>query len=321
MVEMSWARAEPSEGTFDSAYLDAVRGQISALRAAGLKVVLNYGLHHAPTWLLAKPNARFVNQAGQTYTGSDEANLIFATALRSHAEAYTTKVFSTLGTDFVAVRAGGGHWGELQYPAVVDATTGKIRNDYWAFDGAAAVSNPVPGWRPGANSPNGEARKFLTWYLDHLAEYQNWQIASIRRSGYSGTIGVLYASWGMRAGDFDKAVSTNLSGTSSPEINGEVQRGYDHARLAAALTDRNIALWGTWAEKVGTLSWLSSLAKPRGLGLMGENSGSDTSDKMAATKTEAVMYGASLMMWIRASELYCGCGYATIEDFNRVAAS
>ena len=64
----------------------------------------------------------------------------------------------------------------------------------------------------------------------------------------------------------------------------------------------------------------TTFAKPRGLGLMGENSGSDTTDKMAATKSEATTYGASLILWIRASELYCGCGYATIDDFNRVAA-
>src|SRR2546423_15025651 len=81
LVEMSWARAEPQDGMWDESYFQSVRDQISAMRILGFRIVLNFGMHHAPAWLLAKPNARFVDQYGAPYTASDEANLVFARAL------------------------------------------------------------------------------------------------------------------------------------------------------------------------------------------------------------------------------------------------
>lgn len=321
LVEMRWASAEPTEGAFSTSYFAAKRDEIARYRAAGFRVVLNYGMHHAPAWLLAKPNARFVQQAGLVYAASDEPNLVFATELRPYAERYTARVFAELGTDFAAVRVGGGHWGELTYPQLF-GSDGRLINNYWAFDGAAARTNPVPGWKPGMPSPAAEASRFLAWYLDRLTAFQNWQIATVRAS-FAGPIAVLYASWGMRSGDFDRAVATNLAGTSSPEINGEVQRGFDHARHVAAITDRGAVVWGTYGERVGTVSWLSSLAAPRGLALMAENSGSDGPAAMDAAMAEARRYGLRLFMWIRASEAYCSCnGYATIADYEtRIASS
>src|SRR5439155_24884106 len=104
------------------------------------------------------------DQNANVYTGSDEPNLVWATEYRSLAAAYTAKVFNELGSDFYAVRVGGGHWGELTYPATF-GSNGRVKNSYWAFDADAARSDPVPGWKPGQASPNGEASKFLNWYL------------------------------------------------------------------------------------------------------------------------------------------------------------
>lgn len=117
-----------------------------------------------------------------------------------------------------------------------------------------------------------QAGKFLSWYLNSLAIYQNWQIASLRLAGFPGRVAVLYPSWGMRAGDFERAVATNLAGTSSPEINGEVQRGYDARRQIAALKDPNVVVYGTWAENIDTMSYLAGLASAKGLPTMGETS-------------------------------------------------
>ena len=82
VLEMSWANAEPTDNSFNASYFQSLRNRLAAYRAAGFQVVLNMGMHHAPPWLLAKPNARFVNQDGIRYTASDEPNLIFATTLR-----------------------------------------------------------------------------------------------------------------------------------------------------------------------------------------------------------------------------------------------
>lgn len=320
VIEMEWAEAEPAEGSFSSSYFSRQRDLARSLRAQGYKVVLNFGMHHAPDWLLSRPNARFVNQHGRTYTDSNEPNLVWETGLRPAGERYTARVFQELGTDFYAVRVGGGHWGELTYPQIFRAD-GRLENYYWAYDAAASRTNPVPGWKPGMASPNGEARRFANWYMNGLTSYQNWQISTLRKS-YPGTIAVLYASWGLRDGDFERAVATNLNGTSSSEINGEMQRGFDHGRHIAAITDPNIAVWGTWAEREGTLSWLAGLADAKGFKKMAENSGQDNAVIMADAVKHARKHNLEAFLWIRASEAYCRCnGYATIDDYQRLIAA
>jgi hypothetical protein len=320
-LPMSWRDAEPDRDRWNEAYFAAKRLELERLRADGFRVVLNYGIEHAPSWMLDRPGGRFVNQSGEVYRGSDEPNLVWAgRGSRRQAREYTAKVFRALGTDFLAVRVGGGHWGELTYPTV-PGPNGRPQNDYWAFDERALAQDPVPAWRPCRPSPRRQASRFLHWYLDSLTRYQNRQISWVRRGGFDGTIAVLYPSWGMREGDFDAAVSTDLCGTSPAEINGEVQRGFDHARHIAGLRDPNIAVWGTWAEKEGTISWLAGLARAAGLTMMGENSGSDDPTEMAAAVDAARRFGLSLFMWVRAEEAYCACnGYATIDDYERLIA-
>ncbi|MFG1993945.1 beta-galactosidase [Actinoplanes sp. NPDC048988] len=265
LVEMNWSQAEPAPGQFDVRYLDSVAARAATLRAMGYTISLNTGIQSAPAWLLARPGARYVDQNGVTYTGGREPNLVFGTAYRPLAVRYLTRVFQQLGTDFSLVRAGGGHWGELTYPS-----SEKQRNLYFAFDVNAARLNPVPGWKPGQPSRAGQAAKFLNWYLNALAGYQNWQITALRQAGWAGTVAMLYPSYGMRAGDFDKAVATNLSGTSSAEINGEVQRGYDATRQIGALKDKKVAVYGTWAENADTVAYLAGLARGKGLPVMAE---------------------------------------------------
>src|SRR6266536_2737442 len=60
LLEMSWAAAEPREHYYDERYLSAVRAQRDRFRAAGLKIVLNFGLHHAPR---PTPEGSFPNSA------------------------------------------------------------------------------------------------------------------------------------------------------------------------------------------------------------------------------------------------------------------
>ncbi|GAA2506375.1 beta-galactosidase [Winogradskya humida] len=272
LVEMNWFQAEPAQGHYDEAYLAGIATRIARLTSLGYKISFNAGVHEAPDWLLALPGARYVDQNGDTYTDSKEPNLIFGTQYRTLATRYLKKVFATVGRNFSVVRTGGGHWGELTYPFKLDPATGKLRSLYFAFDVNARKATPTPGWKPGMAATKGQPAKFLKWYLNSLAAYQNWQIASLRSAGYLGTAAVLYPSYGMRAGDFDKAVATNLAGTSSPEINGEVQRGYDATRQIAALKDPKVVVYGTWAENADTIAYLSGLAKAKGLRTMAETS-------------------------------------------------
>jgi hypothetical protein len=145
LLELSWSKAELGKGVWDEHYFAAARARAAFMRSLGLKVVLNLGIHNAPDWLLALPNARFVNQAGEPYLASDEPNLVFGKELRRYAEQYIQKVFEELGQNYFAVRVGGGHWGELQYPAQKSATGSW---DWWAFDKNALAQSPVPRYRP-----------------------------------------------------------------------------------------------------------------------------------------------------------------------------
>jgi hypothetical protein len=320
MLELSWAAAEPAEGEFDAAYLSAARARGDRFRAEGFKVVLSFGLQHAPGWLLSRPNARFVNQNGLQYLDHRVADLVFDVALRPLAERYTEKVFAELGTDFYAVRVGGGPNGELSYPGS-KRVQGRSENEYWAFSPAAAASNPVPDWRPCEPSPQHEAERFLTWYLKSLVAFQGWQVDTVRRF-YPGTIAVLYPSWGVYGGDIQAAIADNLCGGTAAQRSGDLQRGYDHAQQIAALPAAGVAVWATWVDNAEVLQRLATLARARQLPLMGENSGGDGSATMRKAVAEARRIGLTAFLWVRAPEAYCFCqGYASIDEYTKAIAS
>ena len=67
-------------------------------------------------------------------------------------------------------------------------------------------------------------------------------------------------------------MATNLNGTSTAESNGETVAGFDHARHIRSITTGNVAVWATWGEQPGTISWLASLAANRGFMTFAENS-------------------------------------------------
>ena len=241
MMTVDWTKAEPSNGALDAAYFARKRTELAEYEAAGFDVVLSYGLEHAPAWLLAMPNSGFVNQDGAVYAGSDEANFVFATELRTYAERYTARVFSELGGEFLAVRIGGGHWGELTYPQI-RRTDGSVENNYWAYGTAATRTRPRATGKPG---PITEWRGAPVPRLvpPEPDVFQNWQIAMVRRS-FAGTIAPLYASWGMRDGDFDKAVartSTALRPRSATASTGWLRPRASHQRDH----HDNVAAWGT----------------------------------------------------------------------------
>lgn len=333
VMKVSWRALQPGPETVDAAVVERKRAEITRLREAGFAIIVDIGLQDTPAWVhTAYPNARYVNQYGQPYTGdgnidAGDANLIFNSDLRAAAGRYVDVVFASFGTDFYGVRFGGGRYGELTYPPHNFAGSS---NSYWAFDGAALATNPVPGWRPGDPSPNGEAGRFLDWYLDAMVEFQNWQIASIRRS-YDGLLMALYPSWGLRPGQVEQAVATNLIGDTSAERNGEVQRGYDFARQVAAITDPGVVLTTTWLDaperfagpgNPTPVAYLAELAAahPLRLRLYGENTGSGGPAEMAFSAAQAHRYGLLGMTWYREEQLFL-VGYASLDDYRRVMAS
>lgn len=333
VLSLSWRKYMTGPGTVDAAYVARKRAELAALRAAGFEVILSLGYHDTPGWILALPDSRYVNQYGEKYGDGTQdlgdANLVFNPVLREHLAAYFARLFADLGTDLAAVRVGGGRYGELTYPPAELLGHG---NNYWAFDAHSVTGNPVPGWRPGDLSPNREAGRFLEWYLDALADYQTWQIETIRRS-YAGRIMVLYPSWGIRPGQVALAVADNLAGRTSAELNGEIQRGFDFARQVGAIADPGVVVTTTWLDADwsrdgGTDSrywspvhFLASLAaaNPVRPALYGENTGQGSAAVLASTRAQAGRFGLLGFAWYREAELLAGT-YATLADYAAVIA-
>ncbi|CAM3144241.1 hypothetical protein [Rariglobus hedericola] len=259
VLSISWENFEPSTGTTNPAYIRQLHSDLAAYRHAGLHVVLDPGIQYPPEWLRQLPDARYQNQYGDLYidhaSGKNIANTVFNAAVRTRYAAHLAALFRELGTDWAAVRLGGGWYGELNYP---DATFAKKNNCYWAFDPiaqgtkpglpAGMTACPVPNWKPGKTSPDHtSARRFLDWYLASLQNYHDWQITTVRQL-YSGPLHMMYPSWGIRPGQLEAAIIGDLGGTTSPEKNGEIQRGFDFARFIAGVRDPQVWVHCTWLD-------------------------------------------------------------------------
>jgi hypothetical protein len=55
--------------------------------------------------------------------------------------------------------------------------------------------------------------------------------------------------------------------------------------------------------------------------MMGENSGEDDLAKMTIAIGAARSYGLSAFLWVRASQAFCFCGYATIDDYTALISA
>jgi hypothetical protein len=211
ILRLSWSDFYLAEAKVDTSYVERKRKELQDLREAGFRVIVGLNFHDTPLWVHENyPDSYYVDQFGRRWTGTNfdngrlsdngDANLVFNRRLRGLVESYTESVFSELGTDFWAVRVGGGRYGEVQYPPA--SFRGKV-NLYWAYDDNArrsAAEAGIEGWRPGDPSPDVETRRFLDWYLDSLVGFQNWQVQTVREAGYSGRILILYPGWGIRPG-------------------------------------------------------------------------------------------------------------------------
>jgi hypothetical protein len=336
LFALSWREYYPTEGERDDSYVQRKKRELESLHEEGFEVILSLGYHDTPPWVHENyEDTYYVNQLGERYTGTDpldngDANLVFNPELRGLVGSYMEEVFSEFGDDFYAVRLGGGRYGELTYPP---ASYEGESNMYWAYDANAQESVARAGagnWRPRDASANGEAGRFLGWYLDSLVEYQNWQVSTLRE-GYDGRIMMLYPSWGIRPGQAEAAVEANLDGSTSAEQNGEVQRGLDFERQVRAIEDEDVLVTTTWLDADASgdaradprywspAKYLSSLADdhPLRLRAYGENTGRGDREAMELSASQMRRYGFLGMAWYNEEQLFSG-RYATPRDYERV---
>lgn len=331
VVSLNWRSYMPSEGVADQGYVDRKRAEFAALRQKGFKLILNLGIHDTPGWLHANyPNTRYLNQNGVAFNleaqmDQGDANAVYNPKVRELMAIYIGRVFSDFGTEFWAVRIGGGRYGELTYPP---ASYSGQTNSYWAFDANARAQSPTPGWLPGQPSPNGEASRFLDWYHESLTQYELWQVSTLRQY-YSGQLMLLFPSWGIRPNQVDAAVAVNLNGSTSAEMNGEIQRGFDFARQVAAINDPLVIVTTTWLDADSSqdegsdpsfwspIKYLASLANshPLHLKLYGENTGDGSLADMQLSVSQMKKYGLIGLAWYKESQLFSG-SFATITDYQ-----
>jgi hypothetical protein len=313
-LELAWDSYQPQPGAFDAAYAAQQRQKAESLRSAGVGVVLDVGLQYAPNWLFARdPNSYFVNQYGDRYAagrlGTRIGNGVFDPLVRQAQGEYIQRVASDLGDNFVAIRIGGGWYGELHYPP---AYYNGHSNSYWAYDANALANSPVKGWSPGQPSAS-LAQAFWTYYTTRLADYLKWQVATYRNH-FSSSLEVLYPGWGVRPGEAAAAIGGLLSGGTPSEANGEMQQGNDFAGTLASVTDPGVIAYSTWLEApdkgvtpngVSPIRYLQQLAVPRGLAIAGENSdGGRTENSMRlCVQRVRTIPGMAGMMWLAEPDL------------------
>jgi len=326
-IEISWSAAETGNGVWDENYFTSVRTKIANASTAGLSPVLALGVQYPPSWVFALDSAsRMVDQYGDVWAtspgnGDDVVNGVFSAPIRTAIANYTAKVFAELGTNFAAVRWGGGlPYDEVRYPGCPAGRT----NCYWAFDAKAKAASPVPGYVPGSGDPT-KAQAFIDFYLNSLRDYVTWGLTTLRQS-YPGEIDVLFPSWGVRPGDLTKAVSANLNGTTVRT--SEITAGLDWARqLPADAGYGNVVAWCTWLNRLDDFtdvaSWspshfLSSIA-PAGMGAGGENTyGAATNTDLQNTMSNARAYAPRRVLWMGES-LTQQVGNATLTQIGQAA--
>jgi len=327
-LELSWWRHEPHNDAWDLSYVAWKRAEIQAAREAGYKIVLDLGLQYPPAW--ARQIQPMQDQYGNTY--DRHVNAVWSAEVRDEIAAYIKRAFADFGTDFYGIRVGSGGWIETMYPP----TPAGFRHSYWAFDPAAMASNPVPDWRPGQASPNDEARRFYTWYVESLAGVVNWQHRIIRRY-YDGKLLQLFAGIGVRPEGWEGLIADNLipgakrlgvdaaaRGVVIDRLVGSIQDKRDVVLVSCSLGDASATAWWLDEDSADRLKWSSShwaadVAKRHGMPIWGENGGydDDATMKLVFEQLEQFDYGA--LFWAFDKQLHEGT-YASIDDYARLIA-
>lgn len=325
VLEFSWKKLFSEPAKKNQAYVESQRQRLAALREHGFLVVLNIGVDDAPEWVHRDyPDTRYVNQFGDRYEpagpggkpfeSSGAVNCVFNPHMRALMEAYIAALFADFpGDSFDAVRLGFSRFGEIQYP--LPSENGKPT--YWAFDANAQRACPVPGWRPGQASPNGEARRFAEWYLEALKDTQLWELGVIRRH-FSGPVFALYPNWGLRPGQIEEACAKNLGGATFAERKGQLALGLDFKRLVESIRDPGVWVYTTCLNKSdlvhasdnpqhwSPVHYLSSLAEahPLKLQLMGENAAPHERFYMEWTMEQMARYNLRGLFWAFEYQLF-----------------
>jgi hypothetical protein len=133
---------------------------------------------------------------------------------------------------------------------------------------------------------------------------------------------MMYPSWGIRPGQLDSAVAGDLAGHTSPEKNGEIQRGFDFARMIGGIRDPKVGVHCTWLDanplwsaetspdpaRWSPVHYLSTLARQHTppLVVSAENTGGGGPENLRLCAQRALAYEVKSVFWAFAPDLFDG---------------
>lgn len=332
VVPVIWADAQPTqEGkvTLESAGNDGqnVLTEIAQAHAAHLQVFLELDLQYPPDWV-KRTTPEYVDQAGTAFSsaepGRDVRDWVWSQTGRNAVASFVAGAIGALQPeleDIAGIRAGGGMWGEMQYPS--DGSTIDGQPSYWGYDTPAQTgaglasgeqSSRLPGYVYGQGSA-AEDSTWAAWYLQSLGNFVHWYVLQLRQDGWQGPVYVLHPSYGLR----DKWSPR------SPEYEQQLAQGTDFAvQMDAYDKLADVWPWSTWADDAepyyhpgdtvnsDMAAWreLLVLAQERGLAshIMGENTGGGGTPAIERLAGGAVRAGYQGIFYMDYPALIAGGG-------------
>ncbi|HUS13475.1 MAG TPA: hypothetical protein VM536_00465 [Chloroflexia bacterium] len=252
LIELGWNVLQPTgPEAWDVRVARAFQDRIDAFTRLGpdVQLVLDLGLHYPPDWVMRIDP--LVDQFGHSWQGRGGANVYWSAEVRRHVAAYISQLFAEFDFhDRLWIVRVGVSGGELLYPSLWTEDQGL---SFWAFDRTAQEESPVAGWKPGQDSPHGEAATFYTWYVDNLVVTFNFVLTEVRHY-YEGYVAPVTPGLGMNEFSVAEIISRNLSDPTQSAYG----TGNYWQRIFALLPGAD----------AGVMNWCSSL---------GDGSGNDAS--------------------------------------------
>jgi hypothetical protein len=340
LVHLGWDVLQPrGPESWDAGAARALQERIDAFAGLGddVKLVLDLGVHYTPDWVAGIDP--LVDQWGNVWDASSNdggLNVYWSPVVRQHVEAYIGRVFQSFNFhERLWIVRVGFDGGELLYPNQRNENQGY---SFWAFDSHAQAKSPVPGWRPGEPSHNGEAGRFYEWYVDNLVDTFNFFLTAIRRY-YSGYVAPVTPGVGIDEHTSAQLISRNLVDNSL----GRYGTGNYWQRIFALLpgADQGVINWcssmGDRSGNDASPNWrewssakqMAHFAQQAGREIYGENTGRnpyDTSGGADARTTAQWIFGAVErynylgIMWVEQAQM-ADPNFTSLEQLKALISS
>jgi hypothetical protein len=339
MFEFNWAAYEPTQGKYSASYMTAMKAQLAAYQAAGMKVTLGLGLQDPPAWALALANGTYIDQTGTPAAGA--ADLVFSTAVRNAVAAYLAKINTAMPlSQFWAIRLGDAAGdGEMLYPGT---------GTYYAFTPSALTGtglpagvgkNPDPTWTPGTPGLTpAKITKWITWYVGGLDNLTGWEMTTLSNLGFGGYYETLTPGSGTRPDQLVTDENSNLPNDGTTGVGAVWQLYYANLPSTANViayissvadqsggndlctsTDDAQSLTNPALDAWSATRWITRIAAQYGLPVAGENPGlnlpasldtfytnTTSTGMMAAAVAQARSCGFTAYYWAHDVHLWDG---------------